>query len=43
MGWPFDHEYFLIMNMAIGGKFGGSVDDSIFSVDFIIKDIKIYQ
>ena len=42
-GWPFDHEYFLIMNLAIGGKFGGSVDNTIFPVDFIIKDIKIYQ
>ncbi len=42
-GWPFDHEFFFIMNLAIGGKFGGPVDDSIFPVDFIIKDIKIYK
>lgn len=42
-GWPFDHPFFLIMNMAIGGKFGGSVDDTIFPVEFIIKDVKVYQ
>ncbi len=42
-GWPFDHEYFLILNLAIGGKFGGEVDNEIFPVDFIIKEIKIYQ
>lgn len=42
-GWPFDQEFYLIINLAIGGKFGGPVDDSIFPVDFIIKDIKVYQ
>lgn len=42
-GWPFDEEFFLIINMAIGGKFGGEVDDSIFPQEFIVKDIKIYQ
>lgn len=40
-GWPFDHPYFLIMNLAIGGKFGGEVDDSIFPQDFIIQSIHI--
>lgn len=42
-GWPFNQDFFLIMNLAIGGKFGGPVDDSIFPVEFIIKDIKIYK
>jgi|AntAceMinimDraft_17_1070374.scaffolds.fasta_scaffold38913_2 beta-glucanase (GH16 family) len=42
-GWPFDHPYFLLINLAIGGKFGGRVDDNIFPVEYIIKDIKIYQ
>ncbi len=42
-GWPFDQEFFLIINLAIGGKFGGPVDDSIFPVEFVIKDIKVYQ
>lgn len=42
-GWPFDHNYYFIMNLAIGGKFGGDVDNSIFPVDFVIKDIKIFE
>lgn len=42
-GWPFDQEFFLLMNMAIGGKFGGEVDNSVFPQEFIIKDIKVYQ
>lgn len=42
-GWPFDHNFYLIMNLAIGGKFGGPVDDTIFPVDFIIKEIKFYK
>lgn len=40
-GWPFDHDYYLLMNLAIGGKFGGSVDDSVFPQDFIIQSLSI--
>ena len=40
-GWPFDHNYYLIMNLAIGGKFGGPIDNSMFPQDFIIQSIKI--
>jgi len=42
-GWPFDQEFFIIMNLAIGGKFGGSVDDSIFPQEFIVSEIKVYE
>ncbi len=42
-GWPFDQEFYLLMNLAVGGKFGGPVDDDIFPADFVIKDIKVYQ
>ncbi|MBN2540451.1 MAG: glycoside hydrolase family 16 protein [Bacilli bacterium] len=42
-GWPFDQSFFLIMNLAIGGKFGGPVDPTVFPQDFIIKDVKVYQ
>lgn len=42
-GWPFDQSFFLIMNLAIGGWFGGNVDYSMFPQQFIIKDIKVYQ
>lgn len=42
-GWPFDQPFFLIMNLAIGGKFGGPVDDGCFPQEFIIKEVSVYQ
>ena len=42
--WPFDQPFYIIVNMAIGGSFGGpEVDDSIFPQEFIIDYIKVYQ
>lgn len=42
--WPFDQSFYLIINLAIGGNFGGpEVDDSIFPQEFIIDYIKVYQ
>jgi len=42
--WPFDQPYFFIINLAIGGNFGGKeIDDSIFPQEFIIDYIKVYQ
>ncbi len=42
--WPFDQPYFFIINLAIGGNFGGKeIDDSIFPREFIIDYIKVYQ
>lgn len=42
-GWPFDHPYYLIINLAIGGSLGGQIDPNAFPQSFIVKDIKIYQ
>ena len=42
-GWPFDEQFFIILNLAMGGMFGGKVDMTSFPQDFIIKDIKVYQ
>ena len=40
--WPFDQPFFVILNLAIGGNFGGpEVDDSIFPKEFIIDYIKV--
>lgn len=42
--WPFDQPFFLIINMAIGGNFGGpEVDDTIFPREFVIDYIRIYR
>ena len=42
--WPFDKPFYLIINFAVGGYFGGfEVDDSIFPQEFIIDYIKVYE
>ena len=39
--WPFDQNFFLIINMAIGGYFPGEVDPAFEKEEFIIKYLKI--
>ena len=41
--WPFDKNYFLIINQAIGGFWPGDPDKNFKSSEFIIDWIKIYQ
>jgi beta-glucanase (GH16 family) len=42
--WPFDKPFYIIVNTAIGGNFGGpQVDDSIFPQEFILDYIKVYE
>lgn len=42
--WPFDQPFYIIINMAIGGNFGGpEVDDKIFPQEFIIDYVKVFS
>ena len=43
--WPFDKEHYLILNIAVGGSWGGQqgVDDSIFPQQFVIDYVRVYQ
>lgn len=43
--WPFDQKLYLILNLAIGGNWGGQkgIDNSIFPQKFYIDYVKIYQ
>lgn len=42
--WPFNQPFYFIINVAIGGNFGGpEVDDSIFPQQFIIDYVKVYS
>ncbi|MBM6499942.1 MAG: glycoside hydrolase family 16 protein [Flavobacterium sp.] len=42
--WPFDQKFFILLNVAVGGNFGGpEVDDTIFPQQFSIDYIKVYQ
>ena len=41
--WPFDTPFFMIINLAIGGNWGGKIDDSIFPVEFLIDYVKVWE
>ena len=43
--WPFDKPHYFLLNMAVGGMWGGKegVDDSIFPADFYIDYVRVYQ
>lgn len=42
--WPFNQKFFILINMAIGGNFGGpEVDDTIFPQEYIIDYVRVYQ
>lgn len=41
--WPFDQPFYFIVNVAIGGNFGGpAVDDTIFPQEFMVDYIRVY-
>ena len=39
--WPFDKPHFIIMNLAIGGFFGGIVDPNFKEDEMVVKYLKI--
>lgn len=42
--WPFEKPEFFIINVAVGGNFGGpDVDDSIFPQEYIVDYVKVFQ
>lgn len=41
--WPFDKPFFIIMNVAIGGGFGGPVDNDIFPQSMVVDYVRVYQ
>ena len=43
--WPFDQRFHLMLNLAIGGNWGGvqGVDDSIFPVQFLVDYVRFYK
>ena len=42
--WPFNQPFYIIINLAIGGNFGGpEIDDSIFPQDFVLDYIRVYK
>lgn len=43
--WPFDQPQYLILNLALGGSWGGQkgIDDAIFPQRFLIDYVRVYQ
>ncbi|MBP7933207.1 MAG: glycoside hydrolase family 16 protein [Phycisphaerae bacterium] len=43
--WPFDKDHYLILNLAIGGAWGGQkgIDESAFPQQFCIDYVRVYQ
>ncbi len=43
--WPFDQKFYIIINLAIGGDWGGlkGIDDSIFPQQLQIDYVRVYQ
>lgn len=44
-GWPFDEKYHLILNLAVGGNWGGryGIDEEIWPQQFSIDYVRVYQ
>ncbi|TYP99304.1 glycosyl hydrolase family 16 [Tenacibaculum adriaticum] len=42
--WPYNQPFYFIINLAIGGNFGGpAIDNEIFPQEFSVDYIKVYQ
>ena len=41
--WPFDQPFYLILNLAIGGTWGGEIDDQIFPAVMKFQYVKVYE
>lgn len=43
--WPFNKEFFILLNLAVGGTMGGNIDDSMFEHDVImyVDWVRVYQ
>ncbi|MFI3296311.1 MAG: family 16 glycosylhydrolase [bacterium] len=43
--WPYQADQFIIFNIALGGSMGGTIDDSIFDEDVMMKVdyVRVYQ
>ena len=42
--WVFNHPFFLILNLAVGGNFGGTVADDLTTPQTMLVDyVRVYQ
>jgi len=43
--WPFDQPHYLIVNLAMGGSWGGAkgVDDAVFPAEFLVNYVRVWK
>jgi beta-glucanase (GH16 family) len=42
--WVFNHPFFVLLNLAVGGTFGGPVgDDTVFPANYYVDYVRLYQ
>ena len=43
--WPFDKRFHLILNIAVGGNWGGveGIDENVFPVEMVVDYVRVYQ
>jgi beta-glucanase (GH16 family) len=43
--WPFDKRFHLLLNVAVGGNWGGSkgIDDTVFPKSMLVDYVRVYQ
>lgn len=43
--WPFDKEFHLLLNVAVGGDWGGSrgIDESVYPQQMVVDYVRVYQ
>lgn len=43
--WPFDQKFYLIINVAVGGSWGGAkgIDDTVFPEQMVLDYVRVYQ
>ncbi|MBC7651943.1 MAG: glycoside hydrolase family 16 protein, partial [Deinococcales bacterium] len=43
--WPFNKKFFMILNLAVGGNWGGAqgVDASVFPASLVVDYVKVYK
>ncbi|MFM7710226.1 MAG: family 16 glycosylhydrolase [Ferruginibacter sp.] len=43
--WPFNRPYYLILNLAVGGNWGGAqgIDDTVFPTSYVVDYVRVYK
>jgi beta-glucanase (GH16 family) len=41
--WVYDHPFFVVLNLAVGGTLGGPPDDSVFPQQMLVDYVRVYS